>query len=299
LRVSRFDINGANGLDFDPHQGSLPLGNLFAQDTFSLTDALSITLGGKLEDGNYTGFSFMPSGRVSWQIAKGAMIWGAISRAVRSSTPFDHDVRETLGTTLFVTGSNDFKTEKLTAYELGGRFQPATNLTFSVSGYYNHYDDLRSIEVSPVTGFLPLRWGNGMVGHGYGVEAWADYGFTSWWRLSAGADLLRESFGFAAGSSGLLPQQQGDDPRHQYFLRSSITLGGGFTIDADFRAIGARPNPHVPAYAELGGRVAWAVARRLELSLAGQNLLHKSHVEYAPPSNLIPRKLLAGAQWRF
>jgi iron complex outermembrane receptor protein len=299
IRFNQFDINGANGLEFDPRKKTLKLGNVFAQDTFALTSALNVTLGAKLEHSDYTGLALMPSGRVSWRIAKGAMLWGAVSRAVRAATPFDHDVQETLGTTLFVTGSKDFRTEKLTAYELGARFQPTGNASVSISGYYHHYDDLRSIDVSPVTGFLPLSWGNGMVGHIYGLEAWADYGIASWWRLSAGLNLLRESFRFAPGAAELVPQQQGDDPRHQYFLRSSMTLGRGLTIDADFRAIGARPDPRVPAYAELGGRIAWLVARRIELSLSAQNLLHKTHVEYAPPSNAIPRRVLAGAQWRF
>jgi iron complex outermembrane receptor protein len=298
VRFSRFDINGSNGLVFDPRKSTLRLGNLFAQDTLTVAEGLSLTLGAKLEDGPYTGISFMPSGRLSWRFAKGAMLWGAVSRAVRSATPFDRDVREWVGGTLFVTGSGMFRTEKLTAFELGGRFQPADSLTFSVSGYYNRYDDLRSIELSPVTGFLPLAWGNGMRGHAKGLEAWADYGVAPWWKLSAGLNLLRESFGFQSGSAGLVPEQQGSDPRHQYFLRSSMTPVPGLTIDADFRAIAARPNPHVPAYAELNARIAWAVAKRLELSLSGRNLLHARHIEYAP-GNAIPRKVLAGAQWRF
>ncbi len=298
VRLSHFNINGANGLAFDPQRATLPLGNVFVQDTLALGDPLSLTLGAKLEDGDHNGLSFLPSGRLTWRPAKKAMLWAAISRAVRASTPFDRDVRETVGGTLLLTGTDDFRTEKLTAYELGGRFQPAGNLTLSVSTYYNHYDDLRSIELTPVTD-LPLVWGNGMVGHTYGVEAWADYGIAPWWRLSAGINLLRESFGFASGTPGFEPGQQGDDPRHQYFLRSSMTLGYGITLDADFRAIGARPNPHVPAYAELNGKLGWAVSRRIELSVSAMNLLHKQHLEYAPPSDAIPRRILAGAQWRF
>ena len=40
--------------------------------------------------------------------------------------------------------------------------------------FYNEYDDLRTIEITPVT-FLPLRWGNLMEGSAYGFEAWAEH----------------------------------------------------------------------------------------------------------------------------
>lgn len=296
IRASRYSIHGTTNLFFIPSGRTLLLANLFVQDSWSVTPRLTATGGFKIERDPYVGVSPLPSLRLAWKPAASTLIWGAVSRAVRSATPFDEDVKERFGGIIYLSGNRRFRTEKLTAFELGTRLQPLPALSLSISGYYNLYDDLRSIELSP--GGLPLIWGNGLKGHGYGLEAWADYRVASWWKLSAGLNVMRERFHFAPGSSGILgPGQNGDDPRHQYTFRSTMNLGKSVMLDADFRAVGALPAPHVPAYAELNGRLAWAVSPHLELSISGHNLLHRRHVEYAG-GNAIPRSVVAGLRWR-
>ncbi|MEJ0057649.1 MAG: hypothetical protein WDN75_19590 [Bacteroidota bacterium] len=39
----------------------------------------------------------------------------------------------------------------------------------------------------------------------------------------------------------------------------------------------------VPSYAELDARIAWQMSSKIELSIAGRNLLHDEHVEYGAP----------------
>ena len=51
--------------------------------------------------------------------------------------------------------------------------------------FENVYDDLKSIEATPVT-FIPLHWANTIEGNVYGVEVWASLQAADWWRLSAG-----------------------------------------------------------------------------------------------------------------
>jgi iron complex outermembrane receptor protein len=46
------------------------------------------------------------------------------------------------------------------------------------------------------------------------------------------------------------------------------------------RSIGRLPNPQVPAYTELNGRVGWRATPRFELSFAAQDLLHGHHPEF-------------------
>jgi iron complex outermembrane receptor protein len=67
-------------------------------------------------------------------------------------------------------------------------------------------------------------------------------------------------------------------------------------LDLDLRAVGRLQDGGVPAYAELGGQLAWKVSDRLTLTLSGANLLHARHVEYAG-GDAIPRKVLVGLQW--
>jgi iron complex outermembrane receptor protein len=76
-----------------------------------------------------------------------------------------------------------------------------------------------------------------------------------------------------------------------------MDLGRSVMFDVDLRAVGRLHHADVPAYAELGGRLAWNASEHLTLSISGQNLLHAHHVEY-PGGDAIPRTILAGIQWR-
>ncbi|CAN5461582.1 N/A [soil metagenome] len=297
-RATRYWIHGKNGLAFDPSSDTLLLANAFVQDTIAIDPRLNLTLGFKLEDDPYSGIAPLPSVRIGWKPDPAVLLWGAVSRAIRSPTPFDRDVVETVGTTVFVGRSPGFEAEKLTAYELGTRLQPLSRLSFSVSGFYHRYDDLRSIEITPVT-FLPLIWGNGLEGDSYGIESWADFELLAWWKLSASFSFLHGKYMFKPGASGLLGVSQvGSDPKHQASLRSSMNLGKYLTLDADLRHIGPRPDPYLPGYFELNGRVAWNLSARASLIVSGFNLLHASHRELALGTP-IPRQVVAGLQLRF
>ncbi|HWA29980.1 MAG TPA: TonB-dependent receptor, partial [Rhizomicrobium sp.] len=285
-------------LIFDPARGQLSLANFFVQDQMALSDFLDLTLGLKFEDDPYSGTTAMPNVRASWRIDDSNMVWAAVSRAIRSPTPFDTHVIEDLGTIPFLVASPDFVPEKLTAYEIGYRGQ-FENVSFSVSAFDSVYDDLKSIEVDPTTHFLPLRWGNMMEGSVYGMEAWGNIQAADWWKLSAGFNIQNESLRFAPGASGLLGlSQQGNDPHHQASLRSSMDLTDDLTLDADMRYVGQLPNPHVPSYFELNARLGWAVNDRLELSISGFNLLHDHHVEFVP-GDAVKRSFFIETRWKF
>jgi iron complex outermembrane receptor protein len=299
VRVARYDIQGTASLFFAPASATLDLSNLFVQDSLSITDRLKLIVGLKAEDDPYSGISLLPSARLSWKLSERVLVWAAASRAIRAPTPFDRDVMEKAGPTLFLTGYNDFRPETVDAYEIGARLQPIDRLSFSISAYYNVYDDLRSIEIAPIT-FIPLRWGNGIRGETYGVEAWGDLRVTPWWRLSAGFSALSEHMAFKPGSSGLLGLSQlGDDPPYQASLKSQMNLGHAITLDADLRYADALPKPSVPAYVELNARVGWKVSQRVKLSLSGFNLLHDRHQEFPAPALPVPRGVAAGLQWSF
>src|SRR3546814_13749720 len=109
------------------------------------------------------------------------MRWAAASRAIRSPTPFDRDVVETVGDTVFLIGPADFRSEKLTALEAGLRFVLTSQASLYVSSFYNLYDDLRNIELAP-SGFLQLQWGNGTKGSSYALDAWGPFRLTATWR---------------------------------------------------------------------------------------------------------------------
>ncbi len=286
-RISRYVIENIPGLDFVPGRRDLFVGNLFAQDSIAITPSLTGTIGAKLEQRSYKDLTFLPSVRLSWKPDPTTLIWGAVSRAVRSPTPFDEDVVETIGQTVILTALSGFRSEKLTAYELGTRLVVSPRASLSVSTFYNVYDDLRSVEPAP-GGFLPLRWGNGIEGHSYGLDAWADIRVADWWRLKPGYSLLIQKFHFKPDAVPLLGvSQAGNDPKHRATLRSSMDIGPEVNVDFDLRYVSALPDPHVPAYVELGARLGWQFDDRAELSVSGFNLLHSRHQEL-PVSQATP-----------
>lgn len=298
-RVVHYLISGTSSLFFAPASRDLFLANIFIQDTFALSQAISVTAGIKAERDPYVGTSLLPDVRLAIKPNDSTLLWAAVSHAVRSPTPFDEDVQERVPPIVSLSGNPDFRTEKLTAYELGLRAQPLPNFSFSLTGFYHHYDDLRTVEVGSGPAQLNLYWGNGLAGHSYGLEAWASASPLAWWTLSAGATLLSEHLHFKPGATlvALGTGQDGVDPSHQFTFRSSMDLGRSVMFDLDLRAVGRLHHSDVPAYAELGGRLAWTVSDHLTLSLSGQNLLHAHHVEY-PGGDAIPRTVLAGLQWR-
>jgi iron complex outermembrane receptor protein len=297
-RRVRYRIAGTNTLFFVPAARSLDLWNGFAQGVIAAAPNLQLTLGAKVEDSGFEGAQLLPSARFAWTPSDEFTIWGAASRAIRSPTPFDRDVVERLGGMIFLVGGGDFVSEKFIAYELGAKLRPHRRLSVSVSGFYNDYDDLRSIEITPLT-LLPLRWGNRMKGHAYGLEAWGTFEASSWWRLSGSVSWLDQQFRFKPGASGLLgPSQAGNDPKYRASLSSSIDLSPAVTLDTTFRYVSAFPEPRIRAYAELDARLGWRVSDDVSVALVGRNLLHDDHLEYTDGTR-IPRSVFVDLQWRF
>lgn len=300
-RINSYGITNTPTLLFLPEQRALTLTNAFVQDTVSLGEAVQLTVGLKMEDDPYSGWGALPDARLLWELSGTASVWAAASRGIRSPTPFDTDVVEKLGTTVFLTGNPKFAPEKVSAYEVGYRGQPATALSMSISLFYNVYDDLRTIELASSTAFLPLHWGNLMRGDTYGVTAWADWQASDWLRLSPGFRLLRKHLRFEAGASELLGiAQAGDDPASQANLTVSMDLGHSTTFDASVRYVGSLPDPGLKAYCDMTARLAWRASRALELSVSGTNLIHARHQEYpGPTGEEIGRAGMVEARWSF
>jgi iron complex outermembrane recepter protein len=299
-RVISYTIHNTPTLVFEPAQRVLDLADVFVQDTISVTPTVKIIPGLKIESEPYTGIEPLPSLRVSWKPIEQVLLWSAVSRAVRADTPVDRDIIEKIGTTPILDKSFNFQPETLTAYEIGTRVQVTSQLSFSLSGFYNVYDDLRSIEITPGT-VLPLRWGNQASGLVYGLGFWANWRITDWWSLGPGFNIQHEHLRFKPGSSQLGGLAFiANDPNHQASLRSSMNIGPVVTWDAFLRYVGRLHTPPLADYAELDMRVAWKVTPQLELSLSGFNFLHAHHQEFvAGAATAIPRSFLVDARVKF
>jgi iron complex outermembrane receptor protein len=223
-------------------------------------------------------------------------VWAAASRAVRAPSRLDRDLFVPAQPPFVLAGGADFRSETAKVFELGYRAQPATRLSYSVTGFYSQYDHLRSIERAGAAFVL----GNKMEGRSKGIEAWGNLQATRNWRLSAGALLLDQHLRLKPDStdtSGVAAA--GNDPKHQFTLRSSHDLAGNQHFDVMARHVGELPNPAVPAYTAVDARYAWQPRRELELSLTAQNLFERAHPEFgtAATRSEIERGLFLRVKW--
>nr|WP_247886750.1 TonB-dependent receptor [Azospirillum sp. SYSU D00513] len=263
----------------DPSE-TLSVANLFVQDEFALRPDLKLTVGLKAERNSYTGFEFLPNARLAWQLDDSTLLWGAVSRAVRTPSRVDRE----LSAPGILVEASDFRSEELTAFEIGYRGQPTARTTLSVSAFYNIYDHLRTTGRAGGTA-LPLRFRNDLQGETWGVESWGSLRVNDWWTLKAGGNWLRKNLELESGAidaSNL--QAAGDDPEYQAQLRSEMMLAPGVWLDFMLRRVGHVTPSDVPAYTELDAHIGWQVTPALEFSLHGQNLLDQRHLETINPS---------------
>ena len=288
--------NGAV-LAFLPAYQRMRWANVFAQDEIALLHNLQLTLGSKFENNYYTGTEHLPSARLAWKPQPQRLIWGAVSRALRAPSRIDRDFFVTAGPAQFA-GGPDFASEVVKVFELGYRDQPLPQAAYSISVFHNIYDKLRSVEpVSPPTSVL----GNKMEGTGDGLEAWGSYQAARNWRVNAGAFFLRQRLRFKPDSGDTNVSAAGNDPAHQWLLRSSFDLPNRTQLDVAVRRVGALPNPSVPAYTAVDVRYAWQLLRELEVALIGQNLFASSHAEFgnAATRSEMARGAYAKLRWTY
>ena len=270
----------------EPGHERLHLYSGFVQDQLTIVpDTLILIVGAKVEHNDYTGFEYQPNGRIAWMITQDMTVWGSVARAVRTPARLDRDFRVMLTPTIPLIQSNDnYESERVIAYELGWRGQVG-GIAYSLAGFINDYDDLRSAEPGPPPFGVPLTFGNGVHGQTHGVELSLETRLAEWWRVRGGYTFLHKDLSVKPGSQDLNDASvESNDPESQALLQSFVDLPWGVRFDAVARYVSELPDPHVSDYIELDLRVAWFPARWLELAVVGENLLDSEHVEFSPES---------------
>ncbi|MBI1889678.1 MAG: TonB-dependent receptor [Burkholderiales bacterium] len=291
-------VENSSLLAFLPPHRVMHNGNLFVQDDISLTPAsLNLTLGAKVEHNSFSGVDFQPNVRISWRASERHQLWGAISRAARSPSRIDRDFFARLSPSLFLAGGPEFKSEMLTAYELGYRGTSADYGSLSATLFYNRYKSLRNLELTSA-GTVVLT--NRMEGETSGLELWGEIRPRRNWRLYYGYTYLHENLRLPPGSTDPLGiPAAGNDPRYQFSVRSSLDLSNSVEWDVTIRRVGSLPNPAISSYTALDMRLAWKPNNQWNVAVIGRNLLDARHAEFGavPGPNEIPRSIFVRATW--
>jgi iron complex outermembrane receptor protein len=113
---------------------------------------------------------------------------------------------------------------------------------------------------------------------------------------------MRKDFELKNGAVDLANRASlGADPDVQVVARSHMDLTDRVQLDLGLRAMDDLNKTDVGGYVEADARLSWQAAERLELYVAGNNLLHKRHAESIDPgrAQLSERSLYLGSRVRF
>jgi len=288
--------------------------NFFVQDEITLIpDRLTLTIGARLEHNSYTDFELHPNVRLLGILAEHHSLWGAISRAARTPSRFDREIRVLSPfaggappVIAEVSGDPGFDAERVTAYEMGYRYHPAVSFGFDVAFFYNRYDRLRSFELGapfaaqsppPPHLILPTTVDNRLEGDTYGVEIAADWQPAPFFKLSAAYTWQQLDIRHRHRDDDPFARiEEEKSPEHQASLRAGIDLSAQIELDLWLRYVDRLRRDDIPSYLELDTRLGWKLQPNLELALVGQNLLDSQHPEFPRETlfNVLPTEVQRG-----
>ena len=295
----------------------------FVQDEIAVvTDRLHLTLGSKFEHNDFTGFDVQPSARLAWTPTEKQTIWAAVSRAVRTPSAVDMNIRQNRlvldsgGTPVLISvfGDPNFKSEELLAYELGYRVEPVKQLTLDAAAFYNVYDRLRffsegfpqsEANPAPPHTLIPMTEDNGQRGQTYGGELLAEWRATDNWKVMASYTLLQMHISPNMPGSSI----NAISPQNQFQVRSYLDLPHNVGLDAAVYYVDQIAptvgfgDTDIPSYVRVDVGATWRPAKSLEIGIWGQNLADNRHAEFSSYKTTliteIPRSVLGRVTWHF
>jgi iron complex outermembrane receptor protein len=312
-----------SGLAFVPFNRTDVLYQGFFQDEIGLIDdKLSLAVGTKLLKTNYTGFQLEPSGRLLWTPTANQSLWAAFTHALRTPSDGERDFyllgvvgppQNGLPFLARFNANPNFRSEELNGYDVGYRRLFGKNVYVDVAGFYNHYGDLFSEDVTgapfietnpgPPHILIPAEFGNGLVGDTKGGEIAPEWKVSDHWRLRTSYSYLQMDIRRGTNSLdiGSYLQIEGSSPKHQVLLQSAFDISKSLNLDLDYRYVAALPALKVNAYSTADARFAWQATKDFQFSVVGRNLLQPHHAEFnSDPGPLIGirRSLYGQITWK-
>lgn len=328
-RLTADDYRGSFTLAMLPSQRRVHLLSGFVQDEVALFSGRGrLTAGTKVERNSRTGFEWQPSLRLGWYPVEHHTVWAAVSRATRTPSRADDDIRAVLEVLppdrLFagspvarvaLLGNRGFRSEELGALEGGYRGRVSSRLLVDAAVFLQRYDRLRSNEPElpyiddvaiPVHLVVPLRVANGLEGRTYGGELTLSWQQAERWRVQGSYSYLDMDLWPGPDSQDRDTEDSEEDavPRHQWSVRSLLAVRPGLELGVSGRYASRLAYQGIDPYLTADLQLRWRPLDRVEVSLLGENLLDSPHLEYVSrSSNNLPawvtRELSATMGWRF
>lgn len=285
--MSRDEVDGFGFSIINPRSRTISSHSAFLQYSLEiLPDELTLSAGLKGEYQTLAGSDWHPSLRATWTPGPDTAIWVGLSRAGRPPVRLDEDFSLVANETVFVEANDAFRTERVTAFELGLRRYLNTNLYIDVATFHNRYNELRSSE-QVGDGPFPLMFQNKLNAESWGTELSIDYRPTDKLRLKLGYRYLDLDYWTDSGSTDTSNgADEGNDPRHIATLAVRLNLPWHLELDTFVRYVSSLPSPATPAYTALDFRLGWQATPFWSLALMGRNLLDDRHPELITTNSL-------------
>ncbi len=327
-RNIKSNIPETSGMKFTPPERRDNLFSAFLQDEITLSEnELVLTIGSKFEHNDYTGFEIQPNARLLWTPTEERSIWAAISKAVKTPTRTHHDAIAEIAvaqdnnpfypipSVILFKSNQQLDSESVHSYEIGGREQLTSNLSWDIALFFNKYQKLAggesfiSMDEMPNRVILLNPVSNIANGKSYGGELAINWLISDEVNLRAAYSYLDTKLTLhdeiiSAGDEDVF---QNANPQHQFSLRSSIDLNSNLQTSIWVRYVDNLPSDvlgHVNSYTTLDASLAWQASKNLTLSLVGQNLLDKQHHEFGldpfnPLLGEVERSIYGQIRWQF
>lgn len=316
-------------VSFSPREQTNHVISGFIRDEITLIpDHLRLSIGTRLDRNDFTGLEIQPNARLMWTPNNEHTLWAAVSRAVRTPSRAENDMQvNTVFLNQFLggpsplpilpvlTGTHNFQSEKLLAYEAGYRHQFSHQASIDIAGFINDYSQLRDFSLgafSLSTGLprhllLPLMVDNHASALTYGVEVSTDWKPIDRWRIQANYSYLNLDISSNALFKGRDPSVAGAskvNPQHQLSVRSHYDLSDKLEVNLWLRYSSEISFYRIPGFVTMDAKLTYKPVKNIELFVVGQNLFSQQHKElisdfFPATQAFIPRGVYAGAQWRF
>ncbi len=250
-----------------PESKNLSTYSAFFQDRIHLTNTLTMIVGSKFVDNEYTGFEYQPTVRGVWTPDNETSYWAAATRAVRTPDRVNTDGILDFGAATVPIGDKDMDSFVAYTYELGYRKRFVERWAIDATVFYTNWQD--TVQESS-----------------FGLDEF--YGFEGVVRYQPLEDWLMElSYTYHEGTDDL--KAGGDQsrellPEHSLQLRSQYSFAKNLELDTniyyvdDVNAINA-VSADIDDYVRVDLRCGWQITDQVDLSLLLTNLLDGAHAE--------------------
>jgi iron complex outermembrane receptor protein len=310
----------SSSVELNPPGGTTDLYSFYGRDSVQVGRKTKLIAGSKFEHNSYTGWETQPSLQLLYTPSAERSYWASISRAVVIPATILEGldaVQTVLGPPpdppeVKIFGNPAERSQTLLAYEAGVRTTVKNQTYFDLSGFYNIYGGLVTLEPgAPFTQngqtIYPVYPANKMSGQTAGLEAELKTKLRPWWELSGSYSLFSERLRLDADSKDMeglysAEEDRGGAARHMFQVNSRINMPSHLEFDSDLYYTDALISGGVPSSFRLDARLGWNPTPKWQISVGIRNALAPRQVEGVDPltpTEAIPRSIYLKAVLRF